>query len=205
MAKVSFSIKDALTYGYKTFIKNWKFLVIVFAIVYVAGLLPSLMVKWSSTNYTPLIALLSILLFVFQLILGIGVIVISLKIIDHKKPELSDLVYHYSVLLPYFLGALLYVAVIVVGIVLLIVPGIIWGIKYQYTTYLIIDKKMTPLEAFKKSGKITEGNKWNLFLLGLSFAAIYLMGEILFHVGLVLALPIISLAGVHVYRKLSSS
>lgn len=204
MAKHSFRIKEALTYGYDTFKKNWKFLVIVFAIVYVAGLLPSLMVKWSSANYTPLITLLSILLFVVQLILGIGVIVISLKIVDNKKPELSDLVSHYPLLLNYFLGALLYVAVIVVGVVLLIVPGIIWGIKYQYTTYLIIDKKMSPLEAFRKSGKITEGNKWNLFLLGLAFAVLYIIGEILFHVGLVLTLPIISLAGVHVYRKLSS-
>lgn len=138
-----------------------------------------------------------------QMITSIGVIVISLKIVDKKKPEFSDIYSHYKLLLNYFLGSLLYGVVTLAGFILLIVPGIIWGIKYQYTTYLIVDKKMSPMEAFKKSGQITNGVKLKLFWLGLAFIGVTLLGVLALGIGLIIAWPIISLAGAYVYRKLS--
>jgi uncharacterized membrane protein len=129
--------------------------------------------------------------------------VISLKIVDGKKPEFADIYKHYNLLLNYFLGSLLYGLVIIAGFILLIIPGIYWGIKYQFITYLIIDKKMGPLEAFKKSGKLTNGVKMKLFWLGIAFIGITIVGMLLIGIGLIVAWPVIALAAAHVYRKLS--
>lgn len=197
-----FTVKEALLYGWNTFKKNWQFLVMAFIIVAVAGMVPQWMHDWSSENMPEISFVFTILGWLVQMITSIGVLVIALKIVDGKKPELKDIYQHYNLLLNYFLGSLIYAVVVVLGLILLVVPGIIWGIKYQYTTYLIVDKKMSPLDAFKKSGKITQGSKWKLLQLGIAFILITIIGMIPFGLGLILTWPIIMLAGVHVYRKL---
>lgn len=205
MASQKFTVKEALTYGWETFKANWKFLVLTFIIVAIAGMIPSRLHDWASENAPNVAFLFSILGWFVQMITSIGALVIILKIVDNKKPELSDIYNHYDLLLNYFLGSLIYGLVIVGGLILLIVPGIIWGIKYQYTTYLIVDKKMSPMDAFRKSGKMTDGHKWPLFLLGIAFVVITLVGTLLFGLGLIIGWPIVLLASVHVYRKLLTS
>lgn len=203
MATHTFTIKGALTFGWETFKKNWQFVLPAFVIVVVVGMIPSYLRMLTTEDAPALSFLFSILGWLIQMITSIGVIVISLKLVDGKKPMFSDIYSHYPLLLNYFLGSLLYGLVVVAGFILLIVPGIIWGIKYQYTTYLIIDKKMSPMEAFKKSGKITQGVKMKLFYLGLIFIALTIAGMLLFGIGLILVWPIVALAGTYVYRKLS--
>lgn len=205
MASHAFTVKESLSYGWETFKKNWKFLVVAFIIIAVAGMIPSRLHDWASENMPNIAFLFTIIGYLVQLITGIGALVIALKIVEGKKPEYTDIYNHYNLLLNYFLGSLLYGVVVIVGIILLVVPGIIWGIKYQYTTYLIIDKKMSPMDAFKKSGKMTEGHKMKLFLLGLAFIAITLVGMMLFRLGLIVSWPIVLLSSVYVYKKLLAS
>lgn len=55
--------------------------------------------------------------------------------------------------------------IVLVGFALLIVPGIIWGLKYGFGVIIILDKELSPLRAIKLSGEITQGYKTNLFVL----------------------------------------
>ena len=204
MATNLFTVRQVLLYGWNTFRINWQFLLIVFVTLVVIGMLPGYLQTWAKENMPQVSFIISVLSWVIQMVTSIGVIVISLKIVDGKKAEFADIYKHYNLLLNYFLGSLLYGFVVLGGLILLIVPGIIWGIKYQYTTYLIIDKKMSPLDAFKQSGKITQGHKLKLFYLGLAFAGITLLGVITLGLGLIVTWPIVSLSGAYVYRKLLS-
>jgi len=203
MATKLFTVKDSLLYGWKTFKKHWQFLIAVFAIVVIAGMIPNWLHDWARDNMPNITFIFSIISWLIQMVNGIGVIVISLKIVDGKKPKLSEIYYHYPLLLNYFLGSLIYGVVTLLGFILLIIPGIIWGIKYQYTTYLIIDRGMSPMDAFRKSGKITQGSKIKLFWLGFAYIGITLLGILAFGIGLVISWPIIALSGTYVYRKLS--
>ncbi len=63
---------------------------------------------------------------------------------------------------------------------------------------------MDVIEAFKESGRITEGSKWNLFFLALIFLLIVGIGALVLLVGLFVAIPIIIVAWAYVYKKLSS-
>lgn len=202
MTKNLFTVGQALSYGWNTFKKNWQFLVPAFVIIMIAGMLPNWLHDWSRENLPTVSFAFSIIGWIIQMITSIGVIVISLKFVDHKKAEFSDIYSHYRLLLNYFLGSLLYGLVTILGFILLIIPGIIWGIKYQYTTYLIVDKNMGPMEAFKKSGTITTGVKLKLFWLGLAFIGVTLLGVLALGIGLIIAWPVISLAGAYVYRRL---
>jgi uncharacterized membrane protein len=85
------------------------------------------------------------------------------------------------------------------------VPGIIWAIKCPMFGYLIIDRDMPPVAALKKSVEITKGAKWDIFLLGLLFLGIIILGVLACVVGLFAAIPTVMVAHAFVYRKLASS
>jgi len=87
---------------------------------------------------------------------------------------------------------------------LLIIPGIIWAIKFYFFSYLIVDKGLGPIEALKRSSAITDGSKWDLFLLGLLLFGINLIGAIPFFLGWFVTIPISMVATAFVYRKLLS-
>lgn len=105
------------------------------------------------------------------------------------------------------LFAALYVvltACLVIGLVLLIVPGILFALISMFAIYILIDSDhtMTPMEAFKESRRITKGHLWELFLFSLTLLAINILGAIALVVGLLVTIPVSLLASVHAYRSL---
>jgi len=62
-----------------------------------------------------------------------------------------------------------------------------------------VDKDMSFDVAIKESMRMTKGNTINLFLLVLTFGLIAIAGIICLFVGLIVALPIIWLAGAYIY------
>lgn len=64
-----------------------------------------------------------------------------------------------------FFGGIAMSIIVAVGYVLLIVPGIIWSIKYRYVLYLIVDKKVGVRQAFADSAAMTNNLKWRIVTL----------------------------------------
>jgi uncharacterized membrane protein len=103
-----------------------------------------------------------------------------------------------------FLGAsILFAIVIAIGFVLLIVPGIIFALMFMFTTFVVIDRELGPIEAMKESHRITYGHKWSLLGFTLLLVLINLLGAIALLVGLLVTIPVSSLAVAHAYRVLS--
>jgi len=93
----------------------------------------------------------------------------------------------------------------IIGLILLIVPGIIVGIIVGFAVYIVIDRGLAPLDALRESARITKGNRWRLFLLGLAVLGINIIGFCLLLVGLFVTMPITALAVMHAYRTLSAT
>lgn len=91
----------------------------------------------------------------------------------------------------------------ILGFILLILPGIIVGIIVGFTSYIVIDRGLSPLEALRESARITKGNRWNLFVLGAALLGINILGFCAFILGLLITMPISTLAIAHAYRQLS--
>ncbi len=49
------------------------------------------------------------------------------------------------------------------GLILLVVPGIIWALKYLLALYAIMDRQLSAWEALKLRGRKTTGHKGQLF------------------------------------------
>ena len=155
---------------------------------------------------TSLMALLinNIVSFTVSLLISMGTMKITLDFVDGKKGDYKDLYQQYPLLLKYIGASLLEGLIVVVGFIFLIIPGIYLAVKLNFASYAVIDKKVGPVEALKSSYEITNGNWWNLFLLGVVSVLITLAGALALLVGLFVAIPVVMLAYAYVYRKLAS-
>ena len=86
------------------------------------------------------------------------------------------------------LANLLVFALVVLGLFALIVPGIIIGCRMAFVSYIIMDKKLDPIEAVELSWKLTRGHGWQIFFMGFASIFIAIFGLILFIIGIFPAL-----------------
>lgn len=78
---------------------------------------------------------------------------------------------------------LLVFALVVLGLFALIIPGIIIACRLAFVSYIVMDKKLDPIEAVELSWKLTKGHGWKIFFMGLASFFIMIFGAILFIVG----------------------
>lgn len=204
----SFSIQEAIKYGWEVMKKRFWFFagmfVILYALMYGLPFLGQYLISVFLNENSFAIFTFGLAANVLGVIIGIGVIKISLNVYEDKPVDYAMLFNQWSFFWKYLGGMILYSLIIAGGLILLIVPGIIWAIKYQFVPYLVLEG-YSPLDALSRSGAITKGVKWHLFLLGLLTGLISLLGLILLVVGLFAAQPIILMAMVFVYKKLQNS
>ena len=131
-----------------------------------------------------------------------GLVKVALRFCDQEKGRFSDLLSQRRLFFKYLFALILYGLIVFGGTLLLIVPGIIWGIKFWFFDYFVIDKKMGPIEALKKSYAVTTGVKWNLFVFFLALTGINLLGALCLLIGLFATIPTTMVAWAFVYRKL---
>jgi uncharacterized membrane protein len=116
-----------------------------------------------------------------------GVYYAFLKAVRGEKVEIRDLFVFTRNYSNVVLAYLLMNFIIGIGIVLLIIPGIIFACKLAFVPYLVIDKNMTAMDALKTSWSMTEGHAMNIFLIGLLAFFISIAGMIVFFVGIIIA------------------
>jgi uncharacterized membrane protein len=75
-----------------------------------------------------------------------------------------------------------------IGIVLLIVPGIIFACRLAFVGYLVMDQKMEAIEAVKKSWEMTRGYSWTIFGMSVMSIFIAIAGLICLGVGILPAI-----------------
>lgn len=86
------------------------------------------------------------------------------------------------------LANLLVFALVVLGLFALIIPGIIIGCRLVFVSYIIMDKKLDPIEAVELSWKLTRGHGWQIFFMGFVSIFIVIFGLCMFIVGIFPAL-----------------
>ena len=71
---------------------------------------------------------------------------------------------------------------------------------FFFAMFAVIDRSLGPIEALKESARITEGIRLKIFLFMLAAGAINILGILLLFVGLLVTMPLTSLAMAHAYR-----
>jgi hypothetical protein len=102
----------------------------------------------------------------------------------------------------YLLTSIVYGLIVGVGLVLLVVPGVIWAIRFGFATFLAIDAKLDPIAALRESSRITQGVKGPLLRFALLALCVNVLGAAAFGIGLLVTVPTTLIAAAEVLRRL---
>lgn len=201
----TFSIKEVLGAGWKAFKEN----ISVF-ITYGIAMLAiwflervGLGIANSSGEAKPaLSALVSLAARVAQAWLQLGLFRMALKLVDGETVNTDDFLRAHGDFLSYLLASVLYGLIVGAGMILLIVPGIYWAVRYWAYGYAVVDEHVDPVTALKRSTVLTQGVKWEVFAFGLAAIGVNIVGAMALGVGLFATIPLTAVAGAKVYRIL---
>lgn len=86
---------------------------------------------------------------------------------------------------------------------LLIIPGIVKSYAFSMVPYLLADNpEMNYKRALELSSQMTDGHKWNMFVLDLSFIGWYILGSIAFGFGVLFVNPYVDATKAQLYLSL---
>lgn len=206
MSEKRFSKEQAIRFGWNRMKDNLGFFIIFLIILFVLQGFFGFFAELFTGRLQYLSLLFSLGYWAVSMVTSIFLVKIGIKLYDNEKlGSYEFLSFSSSLFFRFLLGYVLYSFLVLIGLILLFVPGIYFAIKYQFVQYLIVDVDADVIDAFKESGRMTDGQKWNLFLLMLLFLVINIAGLLALGVGLLITIPIVIVAQAYVYKKLCIS
>jgi hypothetical protein len=118
----------------------------------------------------------------------VGELAILFNVMDDSKPTVGEsLSLALRAFIPVFLARLISGLAILLGVILLIVPGIYLSIKFSQISQAIVAEKITnPMDALSRSWALTKGNSIQIFGFVLVVGIVALLG--MFVVNLIISL-----------------
>jgi uncharacterized membrane protein len=211
MTQRIFHYKELLAFGWRKTKEHFWFLFTVM----ILGLLVT-----GASNHVPLVGPL------MSIAVGIAAVSILLDIAGGHMPTYRDILKPfrtYHVFLHYVLALLIIAVFVAIAFALVAISAIFfpvsvtavlsvplalafiyWAVRIQFFKYLLVEHpSMHPIASFKKSMRMTDGSFWQLLGFMVLVVLVNIVGALLIGVGLLVTIPLTSIAYTHLYRKLS--
>ncbi len=197
-------IKDCIAFGWNTFKARALYFVGVYALFMIIMGVFSFPDMVDGKEYSePFLYLLSLVSFIVS-VLG-DMFMRKFSLLVHDDVHTASLRNSWTPgSIVSYVGATILVALgVICGLVLLIVPGIIFALALMFTSFVVLEKKCGPIEAMQESIRLTKGNRMALLGLMLALFGINILGALALLVGLLVSVPVSMFAVAHAYRVLS--
>lgn len=204
--KTTFSIKGLFNDAMKDYQKYWGvILLIVLTFALVQGL--SMMGMQFDPHYGTMSTggFGSLVSWFLMTWLSIGYINFLLNIVDGKQAQFKEIFYGVKTVEQfayYVLVSLVYGALVMVGTLIFIIPGIILAIGLVFAHFYIAENRLGFKNAFKSSWEITKGNRWKMFWFAIVTVFFNLAGLFAFGIGLLVTIPMTQLMYARMFRNL---
>jgi hypothetical protein len=198
-----FSISEALKYGWTNTKENFGLLigVLLFSIaVAIIASIPSVFVDPGSLQSI----LLNFASGLVDYALTMCFIGICLKITDEGSARFGDLFEPLPLFLNFACATILSGIAVMIGFMLLIIPGIFVSMMLFFVPYVVVDEKGGILQSLTRSMELTKGIRLKLLLFCLVVTVVNMLGLLALVVGLFVTVPVTYLATTYVYRSVNS-
>lgn len=191
----NWSVKGSLAHGWNITKTNFWFLAALLLIIYIV----SYALEESAVG------------FLFSAFTGFIMASVALRLSRHEHTDFKNLFKDLSggKFVQYLIMMIITTIFIIVGAVLLVVPGIVVAIMTAFSTYVLLDKPKNVAwnstsfwQSIKESKHITKGHKWDLFGYFLLALVLNILGALAFGVGLIVTIPVTLIGLAHIYDKL---
>lgn len=195
-----FTIKEAISFGWKKTIENVVFLSTLTLCLFVISFAFSNIKEDVLT--TSLFSILNLFISYFTMFTFVK---IGFKIFRGEKPDVKDIfTLNWKMFGLYVIGSILSSIISVIGFILLIIPGVYLSVRLSIFAFALIDEDLKPVSALKRSMDLSKGRFWQLFWLTLVLGLLNIVGVIAFGIGVLVTVPLTALAMVYVYEKLKN-
>lgn len=137
--------------------------------------------------------------------LSLGIAILFLNIVRGRGGNLGDLFKGFSQFGTSFGAYVLKMLIIMAGMILFIIPGIIWALQYFFTMYTIADGEGSSLGALRASKKLTKSNLFSLFLFTLFFGLFNFLGVLFCFIGVAITAPVSFMALAILYNRFAET
>ena len=152
-----------------------------------------------------LAGLLGIVSFILGGTVELGYAKFLLKQYDRKQLQFSDLFSQFERFGTGFAQKFLRTLFTVLWSFLLIIPGVVKGLSYAMTPFILEEHpEMTASEAIKASMRLMDGHKMDLFILGLTFIGWQILACLTMGIGFLFLNPYMNAAYAAFYRSIST-
>lgn len=197
----SVSVGDAIHFGWKTIQTHLGFLV---GTTVAAWVIPVL-IEWGSHLAFHRQAqhfAMWVISTIVTATLYLGLFKIYLRLRDGETPVFENLFDGAARFWVWVGSTFIAIIAVVMGLVLLIVPGIIILTRLMFVGFVIVDEPVGPIDALQRSWDITRGHTVGLIGFFIVLCGLNLLGIICLGVGVLITAPMTGLALAHVYRVL---
>ena len=169
----------------------------VFICIVLASLLPQIISSVSPQNLYLNIAVVGLSGYI-----QLGLAVFCLNIFNKGEGEFTTIFNQFNSFKPVFFIIILSIAILL-GFILLIIPGIIIALMYSQVFFILADDPdIGVIEAFNLSEKMMRNHKWQLFMLNLEAILFFIAGVFTLFIWWVWLLPRYSIAYAGFYEEL---
>jgi uncharacterized membrane protein len=198
----NFAMGDALSYGWNAYWKNIGPMLVIAVVVVLIQIAFGAVA--SSIDATVPRVLVQIIGNLVGLLITLGWLRVALGITNGVKPELADVfkAEGYGIFL---LASILFYIGTVIGLILLIIPGIIFIATFGFYGFVIAERGdgVAVLESLQRSAELTRGHRWTLFGMAIVLFLVNIVGLIACFVGVVFTLGITLITWAYLYRALN--
>ncbi len=193
-------------YGWQQMKKNFLYFFLILLIVGIAES-PASLARESELDNSAIQMLLQVLSATYALLIlpvfTYGGNLLYLRGIRNEEIDFSELFVGFrEKYVNIVLANLLKFAIVGIGFVFLIIPGIILLCRLAFVSLLVMDKDLDPIAAIEKSWQMTRGHGWRIFGMALLAVPVFIAGLICFLVGAVVAVMWISAAFTALYHAI---
>jgi hypothetical protein len=190
------SIETALSVGWDRVKHWWPVLIFGPALVMVGQYAISF-----AAAQLGLVGVDSVISLILGAFFGVGILRMFLSAVRPEEPRFEQIVGGADRMWALLATQMLYAVVVVLGTILLIVPGIILGLGLCLAPYLCVEQQLGPVESLKKSWALMDGCKAQM--LGFGVVAIFLViaGALALFVGMFVANAVIYAGFAWIYLR----
>lgn len=112
--------------------------------------------------------------------ISLGYTIYTLRVSRGEECTLWTLFEGFEHFLKYLILSIVYGIIIILGFILLIVPGVILTLMFSQVAFIMLDNPdMGVFDIIKESARLMKGHKGQLFVLNLSFIGWYLLAGVI--------------------------
>ncbi len=149
-------------------------------------------------------ALIGLLIaFLVRPVISYGANLMFLQAARNTRPDIKNLFIGFQRnFLNIILANILVTIIVIAGFVFLIIPGIIFACRLFMVSYLVMDKQLNAIDAIETSWRMTRGHGLTIFGLGVMSIFIFILGLIVFIIGVFPAMIWINASFASLYQAI---